>query len=274
MKLTNVLLSSQGVAKLVDFGLAGGQLGFDDKDDQSVDRTVDYAGLEKATDAPAGDPRSDIFFLGCVAYELLTGRPPMERKVHGAARMRAQRFLRIPPMQPGEVEAPPSVYHLVETMMAVNPAERFQTPMQLLDRLREVRAELEGKDKPKGGKAQRTLFLVEKDEGLQDLLRTKLKERGFRVLIAGDPNRAVDRFRQQPFDLLIIDAATTGWSGYEAFDNIIASARRQGIPCNGILMLGEDAAEWQEKFDGQEGIALLAPPVKYKQLIHAIQALT
>jgi serine/threonine protein kinase len=274
MKLTNVLLSTQRTAKIVDFGLAGGQVGFDESDDTEVDRTVDYAGLEKATGAPTGDPRSDIFFLGCVAYELLTGRPPMERKTRGAARMRAQRFLKIPPMQPDEVQGPPSVFHLVETMMAVNPDERFQTATQLLDRIREVRAELEGKDKPQAGKSgQRTIFLVEKEESLQDLLRTKLKERGYRVLIAGDPDRAVERFRQQPYDLLIVDSATTGEDGFFAFQNIMNDAHRLGIVCGGILMLGEDQDDYQEKLKDLSNVAVLKPPVKYRQLVHAIQEL-
>jgi eukaryotic-like serine/threonine-protein kinase len=270
-----VLLSSQGVAKLVDFGLAGGQIGFEEKDDTSVDRTVDYAGLEKATGAPSGDPRSDIFFLGCVAYELLTGRAPMERKTRGSARMQPQRFQSIPPMQPEEVQAPPSVFRLIENMMAFEPSERFQTPSQLLERIKEVRIELEGggPNKDQAAKAQRTIFLAEKDENLQDLLRTKLKERGYRVLIAGDPVRALDRFRQQPFDLLIVNAATTGENGYYVFQRIMEDARRQNVPCCGILMLGDDHERWQKKLDGQAGILLLTPPVKYKQLVHAIEEL-
>jgi eukaryotic-like serine/threonine-protein kinase len=276
MKLTNVLLSSQGVAKLVDFGLAGGQLGFEEKDDANVDRTVDYAGLEKVTGVPVGDPRSDIFFLGCVVYELLTGRAPMDRKTRGNARMNPQRYLQIPPMQPAEVNAPPSVFHLVENMMTLNASERFQTPTQLVERIREVRAEISGtKTAAQSGKrgGQRTIFLAEREETLQDLLRTKLKELGYRVLIAGDPVRALDRFRQQPFDLLIVNAATTGENGYYVFQRIMEDARRQSIPCNGILMLGEEPAKWKERLDGQKGIAVLAPPVKYKQLVHAIKEL-
>ncbi len=54
MKLTNILISSQGVAKLVDFGLAGVMAkGHKDQEDTNVDRTVDYAGLEKTTNVSA-----------------------------------------------------------------------------------------------------------------------------------------------------------------------------------------------------------------------------
>src|SRR5437867_9411789 len=111
MKLTNILLSSQGPCKLVDFGLAGGQFGqSDDKEDVSVDRTVDYAGLEKTTDAPHGDPRSDLFFVGCVAYELLTGRSPLEYSRSAQSRMSAYRFKKIEPMSPEELDAPAGVF--------------------------------------------------------------------------------------------------------------------------------------------------------------------
>jgi serine/threonine protein kinase len=270
MKLTNLLISSQGPVKLVDFGLAGGHVGFEEKEDVTVDRTVDYAGLEKSTGAPVGDPRSDIFFLGCVAYELLTGRSPLEWSRSAVTRMSAQRFHGIPPMKPEEVEGPLSMLHLVENMMALDPTMRFQTPSQLLERIREVRAEVEGKGK-KG--TSRTLFLAESDERLQDLLRDKLKEQGYRVLIASDPARALDRFRQQPFDMLIVNASTTGEDGCFTFQRILEESQRQQIPCRGILLVDPEQAHWRDRLAEKPGVQVLIQPQKFRQLLNAIQSM-
>jgi eukaryotic-like serine/threonine-protein kinase len=271
MKLTNVLLSSQGPAKLVDFGLAGAQFGpSEDKEDVSVDRTVDYAGLEKTTNAPHGDPRSDIFFVGCVAYELLTGRSPLEYNRSAQVRMSAQRFRKITPMSPAEVAAPPSVFRLIENMMLLEPDKRIQTPAQLVDRVRECRAETDGKTNEK--KTQATVFLVESDEKLQDLLRDKLKKEGFRVLIAADPVRALDRFRQQPFNLLIVDAATTGENGYYVFERIMDDIKNHNLKCGGILLLHEEHTNWQKRMADYPSAVSLIQPVKYKQLLQAIRS--
>jgi eukaryotic-like serine/threonine-protein kinase len=274
IKLTNILLSSQGPAKLVDFGLAGGQQSGDE--DINVDRTVDYAGLEKATGAPNGDPRSDLFFLGCVAYELLAGRSPLEMSRSAQSRMSAIRFQKIVPLTAADVAAPASVFRLLENMMTLDPEERIQTPAQLLERIRECRRELSGTGKETAAaekKPQTTLFLVESDEQLQDVLRAKLKEKGFRVLIAADPARALERFRQQSFDMLIVNASTTGEAGYYAFESIMEEARRKRIACRGILLLSEEQAGWQERLAEFGGVATLIQPVKYRQLLQTIKDL-
>ena len=91
MKPTNILISATKTAKLVDFGLAelaGGAR----EEGGEIDRTVDYAGLEKATGVKAGDPRSDIFFLGATFHEMVTGRPLLTAVKEARARMLRQRF--------------------------------------------------------------------------------------------------------------------------------------------------------------------------------------
>jgi predicted Ser/Thr protein kinase len=280
MKLTNILLASQGTAKLVDFGLAGMERRVhkvegpapkkakDKDEDGQVDRTVDYAGLEKATGVPHGDIRSDIFFLGCVAYELLTGRPPLESTRDARRRMSRERFIAVKPMTPAEVQAPPSVFRLVETMMALEPLKRFQTPGQTLEAIREVRRELEGTATREGAAAVRSVFIVEREQHLQDALRGKFKEMGHRVLLAVDPRRALDRFRQQPYQALIIDARTVGEDGIYVFDVVVKEAARQGLPLAGVLLVSEEQQGQAEKLSSQSAAGVLVGAhVTMKQLL-------
>ncbi|MFQ5927999.1 MAG: serine/threonine protein kinase, partial [Terriglobia bacterium] len=80
IKLTNVLASTEGVLKLVDFGLATVHKDERLAEEAHGQRTVEYASLEKLTGARKGDRRSDIFFLGAVVYQMVTGIPPITEK--------------------------------------------------------------------------------------------------------------------------------------------------------------------------------------------------
>jgi CheY-like chemotaxis protein len=271
MKLSNVLISAQGAAKLVDFGLAGLSQRLH-KDGTQVDRTVDYAGLEKATNAPHGDIRSDIYFLGCVVYELLTGRSPLEKSKNPHERMRSQRFVSVKPMGADEVKAPPSVFRLVEKMMALNPAERYQTPSQLFEAVREVRRELEGKAADgKEAPSAPTLFILQKDLRLQDKLREHFKRQGYRVLMAGEPSRAIERYQQQPFDALILDAGTVGEDGALVFDRIMKEAERHRRRCAGVVILSENQEDLRGRITARPNVVVLVRPVTIKQLQRALE---
>jgi eukaryotic-like serine/threonine-protein kinase len=274
MKLTNILVSSQGTAKVVDFGLAGVYRSMRPEDDSQVDRTVDYAGLEKATGVSPGDVRSDIYFLGCVFYEMLTGRPPLEMSKSKMVRMQRGRFLDVRPIGKDEVQGPPSILRLVETMMSLNPMQRFQTPSQLLDAIREVRREVEGKSvNHRAASAVRSVFVVERDERLQNALRQKFKELGYRVFLAGDPVRALDRFHQQPFDALVMDVGTVGEDGLLLFERLMAEAERQAVPCAGIMVLSEEQGDWAGRVKQRPMVAVMVRPVTLKQLHNKLQGL-
>jgi serine/threonine protein kinase len=263
IKLTNILISANGQAKLVDFGLAdASQLVL--HDETQVDRTVDYAGLELATGVPPGDVRSDIYFIGCVLYELLTGRKPLP-PIYDRRHIRPDRFSRVDPMQKTEVSGTPALFRLVENMMSLVPEHRFQTPSQLLEAIREVRREMECRSDGKQG-VPRSLFVVEKDERLQDALRDRFKELGYRVFLSSDPERALDRYRQQAYDVLIVDAGTTGLDGLLLFDRVLAEAKRHQNFCAGVLILSEKQRDWVDKVESRECVSLLVRPVTIKQL--------
>lgn len=292
LKLTNVLVASQGHAKLVDFGLA--QIAEvinadpdaddkpkkkkkkrrgkdDDEPEKRIERTVDYAGLEKATDVKYGDQRSDIYFLGAILYEALTGRPPLEPTRDKLARMQRHRYESVHPIERGEIDAPPSVYALVETMMSLNPLRRYQTPSQMYEAIKAARKDVQVREG--GGQVTKSLFLIEKDERLREALRDKFKELGYRVLIAGDPQRALDRFRQQPFEALIIDVGTTDEEGLGIFQVIMKEAEDRRIPCAGIAILAEEQAEWAKRVVKRGGQALMVRPITLKQLTRKLDEL-
>ncbi len=277
MKLTNILVSSSNTAKLVDFGLAKIFSAMAGSDEEKVDRTVDYAGLEKATNTPPGDIRSDIYFLGCVLYELLTGYPPLDMSRDKHMRMARHRFEEFKPLSREEVQGPPSLFRLVETMTDLNPARRYQTPAQLLEALRSVRRELEGKASGKEHSGPRAIFVVESDQRLQDAIRDRFKDMGYRVFMAGDPERAYDRFRQQPYDGLVVDARTTGEEGLHYFERITAEADRQGISCGGILLLSAENADWSARVKQRPSVVVLTDQpghrVTMRELVHSIHEL-
>ena len=270
VKPTNILISAQGTAKLVDFGLAGIDAGEDNG--QKVYRTVDYAGLEKATAAPQGDIRSDVYFLGCVLYEMLTGKSPIELPADPKARMRKQRFDRALTLQPGEIAAPPSVFQLLQKMMAFNPEERYQNPNQLLEAIRAVRAELEGTAVPTPTNTDRSVFVVEKNARLQDAFRDKFKKMGYRVFLAAEATIAWGRYRQKPFDALILDAGAADADSVATFEKILNEAERQCRPCCGILLLSEGQAAWKEWVRPRPAVAVLVRPVTLKQVADQLAA--
>jgi serine/threonine protein kinase len=274
LKLTNILISSQNVAKVVDFGLAqifSSKYIMDD-DDVQVQRTVDYAGLEKATGAPNGDVRSDVYFLGCIAYEMLSGRPPLQPTRNKLERMRRERFMSVKPLRPDEIDGPPAVLRLLENMMAIDPEKRYQTPTQLLDAIRTLRRETGSAEGQNGVpvKVAPTIFVLESDTVLQDRLRDKLKKEGYRVLLASDPTRAVDRFQQNPYSVLIVDAETVGDDGVRAMNTILLRSRAISFRCHGMVIVADDHQRITKLLEPDQKVTILNRPLKLGDLMRKL----
>jgi serine/threonine protein kinase len=262
LKPTNVLIASQGVAKLVDFGLAEIATPEQGEDhDVAVDRTVDYAGLEKATAVKHGDIRSDIYFMGCVFYEMLSGHAPLTQTRDRVARMHRHRFENIPPLESYGIALPPSVQGLLERMMAFDPKARYQTPAALHEAVRKVQGELEGipthRMCPIGPKS---VFVVEGNQKFQDVFREHFTKNGYRVLLSADPHRAVHRYEEQPYHALIVDCGTAGESGIQAVKKIVKESDEMDLTIAAVVVLEESQTDWAALVPQHSGVAVLIRP--------------
>jgi eukaryotic-like serine/threonine-protein kinase len=133
LKGTNILIASNGTAKLVDFGLAT----IDDERRAAIahgQRTVDYSALERTCGSPKGDRRSDIFFLGCVFYQMLTGQLPLpEVETDDPLKKMLKRGINsIKPLSEQRHAPDAELTQIIEKMMKVDLKLRYQTMDQVV----------------------------------------------------------------------------------------------------------------------------------------------
>jgi serine/threonine protein kinase len=287
IKPTNILIATDGLARLVDFGLAEITQGAgsvhlmrqtERDEDVAVDRTVDYAGLEKATNVKPGDIRSDIYFLGTVLYEMVTGQPLMPVTKDRVARMQARRYMDVEDTlrkHGPELGIPPPLMKLISRMVAFEPRDRFQNPTELLEAIRQCRSETEGHTaeeiKSRSPVGPRTLFVVEQSEKLKAAFRERFQKAGYRVLMSIDPDFAAKQYQKSPYHALIMDARTVGEDGVEAFNRVVRGADNQGLDVAAILILGEAQANWANRVPRHRNAAVLTDPgVTMKELVQTL----
>jgi serine/threonine-protein kinase len=124
IKPGNLLLTDDGTVKIADFGIA--RFISDATNDLTstgqIVGTPYYLAPERATGAPAG-PESDVYSLGCVLYQLVTGHPPFEGDTQAAV---LYQHVDLPPVPPAELRpelAGPFQDGLLQ-MLAKDPADR------------------------------------------------------------------------------------------------------------------------------------------------------
>lgn len=176
VKPENLLLTAQGDIVLADFGL---RRSWSVDATRSAEGTPEYMSPEHVTPGHELDVRSDLFALGCLLFELVTGRPPFVADSMAELRRKVQtetvgdRLTRLPPRLAG----------VIARLLEKEPRRRFQTPQQLCDALDDAAKEpelpwedardgnLESTPPPSGGDADDFCF-----DNLADLSQSRSEQ--------------------------------------------------------------------------------------------------
>lgn len=149
LKPDNVMLSDDGRVKVLDFGLAkprtgllteasGSDLPTEHKTEEGrILGTVSYMSPEQAEGKPI-DERSDIFSLGILFYEMLTGKRPFEGDTPAST---LSAIIRVAPQSVTELNPsiPRDLAKFLKRCLAKDPERRFQTCKDVRNELEELK---------------------------------------------------------------------------------------------------------------------------------------
>ncbi len=147
VKPENILLTPDGSTLVADFGIARALVGGERDRRDGADVTLTEVGLvvgtptymspEQVTGARDLDGRSDVYALGCVLYEMVTGTPPFVGPTPQAVAMRhlSEPAPDISGANPG---VPAGIGQAIARALAKNPEERFGSPRMFVAALDKV----------------------------------------------------------------------------------------------------------------------------------------
>jgi beta-lactam-binding protein with PASTA domain/predicted Ser/Thr protein kinase len=139
IKPANVMITDQGVVKVMDFGIARAldDVGATLTSTFNVVGTAQYLSPEQAMGESA-DYRSDIYSVGCLLYEVLLGRPPYtgDTPVSIAFQHVSGELIKPSTLNP---EIPEGLSVLLTVALAKKPIDRYQSASEMLADIRNLR---------------------------------------------------------------------------------------------------------------------------------------
>ncbi len=167
----NVLVSLEGEVKLIDFGIAKAARRLEQTVGRELKGKLSYMSPEQATGGRNIDHRSDIFCVGIMLVELLSGHNPF-RGESPTATLERVRYARVPPAPPHLRGDHLTLYQLAQRALARDPADRYPSAGELLEQLEPI-CQDRGFGTRQLGHWMKEIFADEEQELRRRLLRAR-----------------------------------------------------------------------------------------------------
>lgn len=232
VKPGNFLLTSSGQIKLSDFGLASIATTNRITAAGRTVGTIQYMAPEQIRGKPALTGRADLYALGCVLFEMLTGHPPYSAE-NAAAVLQQHLSAPIPHAAAEMLDCPLKLDELICDLLRKDPEERPATAAEVGWRLEEI---LQPGRRVTAVEPQMFSSSLSRMKGLtqlRDLPKTP-SEADMSALTSRQPSSLIP----WGITLVLLLLATTMWFGWSATASRLRQAEQQWI----VLLEGQDAA--------------------------------
>jgi serine/threonine protein kinase len=143
IKPANLMLDHRGTVKILDLGLGKFVDEHRVNDHHTLTTagmtigTVDYIAPEQCENSAEADIRADLYGLGCTLYFLLTGKPVYSGSKYDTVRKKLMAHIvgEVPKLRQLIPSVPSELDHVLQKVLAKDPAERFQTPAEFAEAL-------------------------------------------------------------------------------------------------------------------------------------------
>ncbi|HXL36938.1 MAG TPA: protein kinase [Ktedonobacteraceae bacterium] len=137
IKPQNIVINSQDIAKITDFGLARSRETVTLTQSNVFMGTAYYIPPEQAESGRSADTRSDLYSVAAVLFEMLTGRPPFEGETAVDIVIKHMNE-KVPSICHIRTDLPPELDQFMQKAMSKSPDDRYPTPKEFIAAIEQI----------------------------------------------------------------------------------------------------------------------------------------